>query len=125
MSLSERRAAQLVTALDSVVRTVRYVAAKDHGQTMTGTLSGILKAVSTTDLRSGDLAAHLMVAPSVASRAVAALEPGIEPILQWKEMRPKHRFWRTDEVMMAAFGNPIDPEGHLCVRANGFRRRDP
>ena len=20
---------------------------------------------------------------------------------------------------------PIDPEGHLCVRANGFRRRDP
>jgi uncharacterized repeat protein (TIGR03847 family) len=22
-------------------------------------------------------------------------------------------------------GNPIDAEGHLCVRANGFRRRDP
>jgi uncharacterized repeat protein (TIGR03847 family) len=22
-------------------------------------------------------------------------------------------------------GYPIDPEGHLCVRANGFRRRDP
>ncbi|TIC86496.1 DUF3090 domain-containing protein [Nocardioides sp. GY 10127] len=22
-------------------------------------------------------------------------------------------------------GLPIDPEGHLCVRANGFRRRDP
>jgi uncharacterized repeat protein (TIGR03847 family) len=22
-------------------------------------------------------------------------------------------------------GNPIDPEGHLCVRANGFRRQDP
>lgn len=22
-------------------------------------------------------------------------------------------------------GMPIDPEGHLCVRANGFRRRDP
>lgn len=22
-------------------------------------------------------------------------------------------------------GNPIDPEGHLCVRANGFTRRDP
>jgi uncharacterized repeat protein (TIGR03847 family) len=22
-------------------------------------------------------------------------------------------------------GGPIDPEGHLCVRANGFRRRDP
>ena len=22
-------------------------------------------------------------------------------------------------------GNPVDPEGHLCVRANGFRRREP
>jgi uncharacterized repeat protein (TIGR03847 family) len=22
-------------------------------------------------------------------------------------------------------GNPIDPGGHLCVRANGFRRREP
>ena len=22
-------------------------------------------------------------------------------------------------------GNPIDPDGHLCVRANGFRRRGP
>jgi uncharacterized repeat protein (TIGR03847 family) len=22
-------------------------------------------------------------------------------------------------------GEPVDPDGHLCVRANGFRRRDP
>lgn len=22
-------------------------------------------------------------------------------------------------------GNPVDPDGHLCARANGFRRRDP
>lgn len=22
-------------------------------------------------------------------------------------------------------GEPVDPEGHLCVRANGFRRREP
>ncbi|PVG83883.1 DUF3090 domain-containing protein [Nocardioides gansuensis] len=22
-------------------------------------------------------------------------------------------------------GGPIDPDGHLCVRANGFKRRDP
>ena len=22
-------------------------------------------------------------------------------------------------------GNPVDPDGHLCVRMNGFRRRDP
>ncbi|MEZ5191238.1 MAG: DUF3090 family protein [Nocardioides sp.] len=22
-------------------------------------------------------------------------------------------------------GEPVSPEGHLCVRANGFRRREP
>ena len=22
-------------------------------------------------------------------------------------------------------GNPVDPDGHLCVRANGFKRREP
>lgn len=38
---------------------------------------------------------------------------------------------RTEQVLDAGrptcpfCGNPIDPEGHLCVRANGFRRRDP
>ncbi len=38
---------------------------------------------------------------------------------------------RTAQVLEAGrpscpfCGNPIDPEGHLCVRANGFRRRDP
>jgi S-formylglutathione hydrolase len=42
--------------------------------------------------------------------AVAGMEPGIEPILEWKEMRPKHRFWRSDELMMEAYGNPIDPD---------------
>ena len=40
--------------------------------------------------------------------AVAGMEPGIEPILQWKEMLPKHRFWRSDELMAAAYGNPVD-----------------
>ena len=40
--------------------------------------------------------------------AVAAMEPGIEPILEWKEMRPKHRFWRSDELMGEAYGTPID-----------------
>ena len=42
--------------------------------------------------------------------AVAALEPGIEPILSWKEMRPKHRFWREDELFERAYGQPVDEE---------------
>ncbi len=38
---------------------------------------------------------------------------------------------RSEQVLEAGrpscpfCGNPVDPEGHLCVRANGFRRRDP
>ena len=38
---------------------------------------------------------------------------------------------RAEQVLTAGrpscpfCGNPIDPDGHLCVRANGFRRRDP
>ena len=41
--------------------------------------------------------------------AVAALEPGIEPILKFKDMQPKHRFWRSDELMQRAYGKPVDP----------------
>ena len=38
---------------------------------------------------------------------------------------------RTERVLEAGrpscpfCAEPIDPDGHLCVRANGFRRRDP
>lgn len=41
--------------------------------------------------------------------AVAALEPGIEPILQYKDMKPKNRFWRGDRLMEQAYGKPVDP----------------
>ncbi len=40
--------------------------------------------------------------------AVAALEPGIEPILQYEDMQPKHRFWRDEALMEQAFGKPVD-----------------
>ena len=42
--------------------------------------------------------------------AVAALEPGIEPVLAWSQIRPKHRFWRDDELFETAYGKPVDPE---------------
>ncbi len=38
---------------------------------------------------------------------------------------------RTEQVLEAGrpscpfCGIPVDPDGHLCVRANGFKRRDP
>jgi S-formylglutathione hydrolase len=40
---------------------------------------------------------------------VSALEPGIEPILKWQDMQPRHRFWREDSLFWAAFGKPVDP----------------
>ena len=40
--------------------------------------------------------------------AVAALEPGIEPVLRWEDVRPKHRFWRADSVLEQAYGKPVD-----------------
>jgi len=42
--------------------------------------------------------------------AVAALEPGIEPILKWSDMKPKYRFWRADALFERAYGRPVDPK---------------
>lgn len=40
--------------------------------------------------------------------AVAALEPGIEPVLAFGEIRMKHRFWRGDDLLQQAYGKPVD-----------------
>lgn len=42
--------------------------------------------------------------------AVAALEPGIEPIDDWADIRPKHRFWRADALLDSIYGEPVDRE---------------
>ncbi|MCB1686177.1 MAG: alpha/beta hydrolase-fold protein [Pseudomonadales bacterium] len=41
---------------------------------------------------------------------VAALEPGIEPVLRWADVQPKHRFWRADDLLEKAYGKPIDAD---------------
>jgi uncharacterized repeat protein (TIGR03847 family) len=55
-----------------------------------------------------------------------------EVVLVRLEAGPARAFVRRAELVISAgrpdcpfCGSPIDPEGHLCVRANGFRRRDP
>lgn len=40
--------------------------------------------------------------------AVAALEPGIDPALKWKDVKPRNRFWRGDQLMETIFGKPFD-----------------
>jgi uncharacterized repeat protein (TIGR03847 family) len=55
-----------------------------------------------------------------------------EVVLVRLEAGPARAFVRRAELVISGgrpdcpfCGSPIDPEGHLCVRANGFRRRDP
>jgi S-formylglutathione hydrolase len=45
---------------------------------------------------------------------VAALEPGIEPVLRFEDVLPKHRFWRGDDLLERAYGKPIDT-GHYAA----------
>ena len=40
--------------------------------------------------------------------AVVALEPGIDPALKWTDVKPRNRFWRSDQLMESIFGNPVD-----------------
>ena len=57
--------------------------------------------------------------------AVAALEPGIEPVLNWEEMRPKHRFWRNDNLFERAFGKPVDPAYWAANNPASIAAADP
>ncbi len=40
--------------------------------------------------------------------ALAALEPGIDPALKWKDVKPRNRFYRGDALMETIFGKPFD-----------------
>jgi S-formylglutathione hydrolase len=62
--------------------------------------------------------------------AIAALEPGIDPAMKWKDVKPRNRFYRSDELMQSIFGKPLDESyweannpAAICV-ANAARIRD-
>jgi len=74
MSIERAQAASLLEALVSLVRVTRTFAHRDAAHSVTATPIALLRLVSETDPRLGDLAEQLRVKPSVASRAVAALE---------------------------------------------------
>ncbi len=56
---------------------------------------------------------------------IAALEAGIEPILHWKDMQPRHRFYRDDSLFEAAFGKPVDPEYWEANNPASIAQKDP
>jgi len=39
---------------------------------------------------------------------LAALEPGIDPVLKWKDLTARNKFWRGPDVMDTLFGKPFD-----------------
>ena len=47
--------------------------------------------------------------------AVAALEPSVEPVLEYADIELRDRFWRTEPLLNPAYGTPID---HAYWRAN-------
>jgi S-formylglutathione hydrolase len=56
---------------------------------------------------------------------IAALEAGIEPILHWKDMQPRHRFYREEGLFEAAFGKPVDAEYWEANNPASIAQKDP
>jgi S-formylglutathione hydrolase len=42
--------------------------------------------------------------------AAAALEPGIDPVIEWEDMQLRHRWWRGDALLEEIFGSPFDAD---------------
>jgi S-formylglutathione hydrolase len=40
--------------------------------------------------------------------AVAAMEPGIDPVLKWKDLTSRYKFYRSQDLMETIFGKPFD-----------------
>jgi S-formylglutathione hydrolase len=40
--------------------------------------------------------------------ALAAMEPGIDPVLKWKDLQPRNKFWRGQNLLESLFGKPFD-----------------
>lgn len=57
--------------------------------------------------------------------AVAAMEPGIEPVLAWRDIRPKHRFWRSDRLFETVFGRPVDADYWAANNPASIADADP
>jgi S-formylglutathione hydrolase len=42
--------------------------------------------------------------------AIVALEPGIDPALEWSDLRQEHKFWRSQDLFESIYGRPLDEE---------------
>ena len=61
---------------------------------------------------------------------LAAFEAGIMPALKWQDIKPRNRFFRSDELYERIYGCPVDPEYWAAnnpasiVKANAERIRE-
>jgi len=56
---------------------------------------------------------------------LAALEPGIEPVLAFQDIEFQDRFWRSDEMFETVFGRPVDVEYWAQNNPATIVSRDP
>jgi S-formylglutathione hydrolase len=118
------RVPKMVVATPSVSPRCFYMDYKDGSEKWETLIAGPFREhLQRTYNGSSDPKKNLMMGPSMGGAgtlrmgmkyperfgAIAAQEPGIEPILHWKDIEPRHRFWREDSFFETPFGKPVDP----------------
>jgi S-formylglutathione hydrolase len=118
------RVPKMVVVTPSVTARCFYMDYKDGAEKWETMIMGPFREfIQRTYNASPDPKKNLMMGPSMGGEgtlrmglkypekflAIAAQEPGIEPILHYKDMLPRHRFWRDDDLFETAFGKPVDP----------------
>ena len=115
---------KMVVATPSVTPRCFYMDYKDGTEKWETLIMGPLRSfLQETYHASSDPKRNFMMGPSMGGMgtarmglkypekfaAIAIQEPGIEPIFHWKDMQPRMRFWRSDELFEVSYGKPVDP----------------
>ncbi|MDP3738509.1 MAG: alpha/beta hydrolase-fold protein [Hyphomonadaceae bacterium] len=60
-----------------------------------------------------------------AFQAVASMEPGIEPALEYKDIKLRDRFWRDQALFEAIYGKPVDETYWAANNPATIASKDP
>jgi S-formylglutathione hydrolase len=58
-------------------------------------------------------------------QAVASMEPGIEPALEYKDIKLRDRFWRDDALFQTIYGKPLDEAYWAANNPATIASKDP
>jgi len=56
---------------------------------------------------------------------VAAMEPGVEPVLAYRDIKLEDRFWRSDELFGEIYGSPVDEDYWAVNNPATIAQKDP